>query len=62
MSKMPAALSSRQGVVPELPGTLHMEPGKLRKRRLSTVDDAADLIDGPFLDIFVCWSDLPVNF
>ena len=50
---MPEALSRGEGVLPELPGAVHMEPGELRKRRMSPRDAAPSRLLDSVLDLYV---------
>ena len=45
------AISRWEGILPKLPGTIYMEPGKLGKSRLFGRNDTADLRDDPVLVI-----------
>ena len=40
-------------MVPSLPGTIYVEPGKLCESGMSSIDDAPDTSNGVFLDISV---------
>ena len=40
MSKVPAAIPGKQGILPQLPGAVHVEPGKLRKSGLFAADNS----------------------
>ena len=60
MPKMQATLFSGKGILPALPGALHVEPGKLRKSRLPSVDVFAAGFDGNVLDLLFYGNVLPL--
>ena len=61
MPEMPQAVFSGQGVLPELSRALHLEPGKLRKRRLPSFDDPAYFLDNTILAVYVPGRVFPIN-
>ena len=57
---MQTAVSGRQGILPELPGALYVEPGKLCKSRLPPADVPAAGVDDTFLDLLFYGDVLPL--
>jgi len=50
---MQTPVYGRQGILPALPRTLHMESGIMGKRRLSARDDRADFLNNFRLAVFL---------
>ena len=61
LPKMQAPVYGGQGVLPQLPGAIHVEPGKLRKCRLPLADAYAALSANTLLAIYVYWSDRAIK-
>jgi hypothetical protein len=50
---MQTSFSGKQGILPELSRTIHLESGIVGKSGLSPADDSADFSDDFILDVFI---------
>jgi hypothetical protein len=57
---MQAALFSGQGILPELPGAIHLESGKLCQHRMPAVNALAPFAADTVLAVYVYWDVRPL--